>query len=454
MNASLRLVVLGVAFVRRFLSQLQPGLVLLLGYSSYILLGWGLLALPWSRATTNGTWLDLLFVSTSAVSTTGLSPLSTGNDFTGFGQGVVLLLLQLGGLGYMVLGSFLVLATTGKLNERRASIVRYALSLPASIEVNGMLRLITLYTLVCEALGALLLTWRFSSIGIEQPLWQGIFHAASAFSTAGFGLLDNSLENYKSDWVINGTIIGLSYAGAIGFLIVNDLWKSMRERKFQATLTSKIILISTSLISSVTILGLLIEEKLWAEASFGDAFLMAWFQAMSASTTVGFNSVPIGELTQASAFLLLLCMLIGSSPCGTGGGIKTTSVTACWSILMATLRGNPKPTFFGREIPELRRRLAVATVMFYLITLSVGIYCIAIVETQDIFDLAFECASALGTVGLSRGITGQLGDPALGILIVLMFIGRIGPLALAASFFHFKSRQAEPQQVIEEDIVI
>lgn len=429
----------------------NTGSAVIIGYGIYCLVGWLLLCLPIARATENGTPLDWLFVAVSAVSTTGLTPLSTGGDFTWLGQFVILSLIQLGGTGYMVIGSLLVLATTGTLSQPREGIVRASLSLPDGVSVKQMVWLVCLYTFAVETAGAALLASRFQALGVEDAVWSGVFHSISAFCTAGFGLYDNSLENFRSDWVINLTVMALSYSGAIGFLVVNDVWETIRKRRVTVTLTSRIILVSTAAISFFALVGLLIEERWWAELSTGEAILMAWFQAMTASTTVGFNTVPIGELSAASAFILFLCMLVGASPCGTGGGIKTTSFTACWGSMVAVIRGNRTPTFWGKEIPEIRRRLAMATVFFYMVVLSAGVYLVGIFEKGDFFNLIFECASALGTVGLSRGVTGSLSDYGLAVIIGLMFLGRVGPLALAVTLFRAK---AEAEKKTEnEDIV-
>lgn len=435
----------------------DPKLLLIGGYALYILIGWAILALPFSLVDGVGGAVDTLFTACSAVSTTGLVTLSTGRDFTFFGQGVILILIQLGGLGYMTLGSFAVLAGSGRLQPWREQVGRAVLNMPDGFHFGAFLRLIVVYSFVVELVGAALLYWRFQVLGVEAPVWSAVFHSISAFCTAGFSLYDNSFESFRDDFWINLTLIGLSYLGAIGFIVVQDLWHSLRSRCFSITLTTKIILAGTAVISIVGTAAMMVEEPMTGPISSADGWLAAWFQIMTASTTVGFNTLPIGELSNASVFLITLCMIMGASPAGTGGGIKTTSVTALWAVMMSVLRQRSVPSFFGREIPVVRLRLAVATVGFYLVLLCVGIYLLSLAEPVRLFDLVFESASALGTVGLSMGITADLSDAGKLILTGLMFFGRIGPLLFITAMFCRKGPSAPSANVGEtpdKDVVI
>lgn len=438
--------------LRCWLLGCRPGMLLLIGYGLYMIVGALLLALPIMRVGQAGGWLDWLFTAASAVSTTGLVTLSTGHDFTWGGQVVILLLIQLGGLGYMTLGSFTILAVSKRLEPWRAKVARIALNLPDNFNAASFLKLIVAYSLVVEAIGAIWLFFAFSRLGVENAAWSAIFHSISAFCTAGFSLYDDSMMGFRDDLSVNLAVIMLSYLGALGFIVVHDAARSISHRKAHLTLTTKIILCCTAAISLLGVLGLLIEEPLTPWQS-GNGWLTAWFQVMTASTTVGFNTVDIAQLSSASAFLLLLCMLIGASPSGTGGGIKTTSLTVAWAMLTSVLRGSSTPVFLGREIPETRRRLAVATIFFYILMLSFGIYCLAWVESSDLFDIMFECASALGTVGLSRGITADLSSIGKSIIIVLMVAGRIGPLVLASALFTRSQEEKKPEEAAEEVLI-
>lgn len=442
--------------LRRFvrgLAELDPVRLVVLGYASYILLGWLLLSLPVSREdTAEADWLDHLFTATSAVSTTGLATVATAETYSWFGEAVVLALIQFGGLGYMTISSCVLMAfSRGRLEPWRARVGAVSLMLPAGFDLRRFIWLSVGYTLLIEAAGAAMLYPVFRDSGAPGPLWQAVFHSVSAFCTAGFGLFSNSLESYRTDVPLNLTIITLSYLGAIGFIVMHDAALSLAKLKPAVTFTSKIILASTAIISVAATILLALDEPALQVLPWGERWLSAWFQVMTASTTVGFNTVSIGELSTATLFLFTIIMIIGASPAGTGGGLKTTTITALWAVMLAVIRRRQHPTLFGREIPVVRIRMAVAALLLYSLTLAAGIYALALIHPGvPLQDQVFECISALGTVGLSRGITGSLDWAGEVIIIALMFLGRVGPLGLGTMFFRGGPEPAVP----EEDVVI
>ncbi len=438
------------------LAALPPAQLVAFGYLSYILIGCGLLCLPWSQQQDGATALDHLFTAASAVSTTGLVTVSTSDSYSWWGELIVLILIQLGGLGYMTISSFTILAWTGQLSPFRERIAGTSMQFPAHFELRQFLRLIVSYTLILELLGALCLFPLFARAGAPNPVWQAVFHSISAFCTAGFGLFNNSLEDYRDSVGMNLVMYVLSCSGAIGFIVVQDLWRSLRSREVQLTFTSRIILWSTCLLLGVgTLLYCFIEPSV-RQLAWPLRIQASLFQVMTASTTVGFNTMPIGALAPATVCLLLLLMLIGASPAGTGGGLKTTTITAVWAVLLSVLRQRPSITLLGRAIPDLRIRTAIASLLFYLITLGTGVFLLAVTEQASLADLQFEAASALGTVGLSRGITGSLTTSGKLTVILLMYLGRVGPLSLALAFWiprnADQSRLAE--HLAEEDVVL
>lgn len=444
---------------RRFLSwlvKLDSIHLLILGYSSYIVVGWLVLCLPFAHQNGSGTWLDHLFTSTSAVSTTGLVTISTSDAYNWFGEFTVMMLIQFGGLGYMTISSFVVLAVSGGLSPMRERMGTTALSLPDGFQVRDFLKIIVVFTFMIEAAGAVALVPVFRAHGAPSPVWQSIFHSVSAFCTAGFGLFNDSFESYRGDVWLNVVISALSYLGAIGFIVINDVWKTIRHRKPHLTLTSKVIMLSTCWVSLVGTVLFFVDEPTVQALPVGERWMTSLFQVMTASTTVGFDTIPIGKLGASSTFLLTIVMIIGASPSGTGGGLKTTTLTAVWAEMMSVLRRRDKTTFLGRVIPEIRMRAAVANLLFYLLALAAGIYCLALVESAPLADQMFECASALGTVGLSRGITGSLTPIGKGIIIALMFVGRLGPVVLGMAFF--KTPEARSQtfgkREMSEDVAI
>lgn len=425
----------------RFLGCLHPARVVALGYLSYIFVGWFLLALPFSHARGQLPFLDILFTSVSAVSTTGLVTLSTGNDFNMFGQIVILLLVQMGGIGYMTLGSFIVLSKGGTaLSDRREEIGKIVFSMPEGFRIDKFLKSVVVFTIITEAVGAWALYWALGRTGVENPLWSAIFHSVSAFCTAGFCLYDDSFSQFRGDAYINTIIISLSCLGAIGFIVLIDGWRRITRKIRHITLTSRIILVTTLLVSFFGAVLFFTAEPTLEDVSFKESLNITLFQIVEASSTAGFNSVPIGELSKASLFLLIILMIVGASPSGTGGGLKTTTCTAVFGVIRSAIFGRKKVTFWGREIPDDRIRVAIASLGFYTATLVTGCYLLALTQSLEFESLLFEVTSALSTVGLSTGITPHLTAVGKLIIIAVMFAGRMGPLAFGlALFFPFSS---------------
>jgi trk system potassium uptake protein TrkH len=429
--------------------------LLILGYASYVLFGWLVLCIPWSHAVDGLRPLDHLFMATSAVSTTGLVTISTADSYNLFGEIVILLLIQFGGLGYMTISSFTVLAASGDLSPLRERISAATLSLPSGFDLRKFLRIIIAFTVAIEVLGAAALYPVFVAHEAPNPFWQSIFHSVSAFCTAGFGLYNDSFESFRDDRWLNFVIDVLSFLGAIGFIVIYDIGQSVSNRKPQMTFTSRIILAATFWISCVGTILFALDEPAVAHLPAFERWMASLFQVMTASTTVGFNTIPIGGISASSLFLLTAIMVIGASPTGTGGGLKTTTFTALWAEMTSVLCGRSSTTFRGRSIPEVRMRAAVASAMFYALTLAGGIYLLALVEPSPLPDQMFECASALGTVGLSRGITAGLTDAGKWILIALMFLGRVGPVVIVMAFFVRRTpTQSEESSLPSEDVVI
>lgn len=409
--------------------KLSPAQKLSLGFVSYVLAGVILLSLPCARKGYVHP-VDNLFIVTSAISTTGLTTVSISDSYTRMGQIVILMLFQLGGIGYMTLSSFIILARGNNLSASRTDILQTQFTLPVGLDIQTFVQQIILFTMVIEILGTLLLYGEFRQAGVEQPLWSAIFHCVSAFATAGFGLYNNSLCDFSGNVVVCSTIGTLCYLGSIGFIVIADFWDAITRRKHAITFTSKVILVITALIFLVASPIMALTDPSLINMTWDTRWLAATFQIMTASTTAGFNTVPIELLSPVTMTMLIVIMVIGASPSGTGGGIKTTSFSSLLAILTSIIRGRQRITFLGHEIPMARLLSAVASVTLYLICLTVGLLGLCLFEKQPYLDLIFETASALGTVGLSMGITGKLGVAGKLILTALMFIGRVGPLTL------------------------
>ncbi len=416
------------AALRRW-AALRPPQQLVLGFGLYVALGVLVLSLPWARQT-HVSFIDNLFNVVSAVSTTGLTTISVADSYTALGEFTILILFQLGGIGYMTVSSVLVLATGRTLSTSRLGVLRAGFAVPHYFVMQHFLVQVVVFTAVCEGVGTAILWWRFAALGVENPLWSAAFHAVSAFTTAGFSLNNSGLEAFRSDWVVNLVVGTLCYLGAIGFIVVQDVWYSAKLRERLLTFTSKVILWTTLIVFLAATPLLVALEPSIAALPFHERLLAAAFQTMTASSTAGFNTIPIGAMAPPALFVLLICMLIGASPSGTGGGLKTTTISAIFANLLSVLRGRSDVALFGREIPLVRVLWAFAAASIYLVLITFGVLILCVTEHQDFIKIVFETASAIGTVGLSMGITPELTTAGKITLIVLMFAGRCGPLTI------------------------
>jgi trk system potassium uptake protein TrkH len=421
---------------KTFLQNIHPIRLVTLGYLSYIVTGWILLSLPFThsgKVVINN--LDSLFTVTSAISTTGLVTLSTGNDFNFLGQIIILILIQIGGLGYMTFGSFVVLARSKVLSNRRKLISETVFTLPQGLQIDKFIKSICVFTLVIEGIGMIFLLIAFIRLGIPDPLWSAIFHSVSAFCTAGFSLYDSSFIALRSDFWVNFILSSLSYMGAIGFIVVVDIWRTITNKTESITLTTRVILTTTAWITGIGFFLIFIGEPSIRILPLSERIIVSFFQVMTSITTVGFNTIETGLLSKASLLLIMMLMIIGASPSGTGGGLKTTTFSVIFGVIKSTVKGRNNVKFWGSVIPEERIWVAMASLGFYLAVLIVGSYLLSLTESHNFEQIIFEAASALGTVGLSTGITSSLSNIGKLIVVFLMFLGRLGPLAFGISLF-------------------
>jgi len=433
--------------------QLSPAQLVFAGYLFYVISGWILLCLPVSQKISQAGVLDHLFTAMSAVSTTGLTTVSTYDSYTFFGQLVVLALIQLGGIGYMTLGSFLILSRKHNLPPTRVKAAQTVFSLPASFNLNEFIKSVIFFTLAIELIGTTGLYFMFRQAEVSQPLWSAVFHSVSAFCTAGFSLYNNSFESFRGHFGLNLLIGALSYLGAIGFIVCIDFWNKWTGRTHSVTLTSKIVIAATFWLSIAGTLLLFICEDTIQALPANERLLASFFQTMTALTTVGFNTIGLADVSKASVLLLIIMMIIGASPSGTGGGIKVTTLSAMIGVIRSAIRGEQEVHFWGRHIPTERIWMAVASFGFYLFVLVIGVYLLDLSENTPFEKNFFEAASALGTVGLSMGITSGLTSLGKMIIIILMFIGRIGPISFGAALFLKKLDKSEPD-VLDEDLAV
>jgi trk system potassium uptake protein TrkH len=439
-------------FYRRLLLRVSPQQHLLFGFSTYTIIGWLMLCLPFAQKQ-QMPFIDHLFTAVSAISTTGLATMSVFDTYTLFGQIVVMLLIQVGGIGYMTLTSFLILSSKSRLPNWHQSILKAEFPLPQGFDVRDFIKAVIIFTLVVEAIGALLFYIAFTAAGVEHnfALWSSIFHSVSSFCTAGFGLYNNSFENFAGNGFLNAIISVLSILGSIGFIVVTDFWQRLSGRTKEVTYTSKIIVGVTALLLAFGTVMLYYFEPTIQQMD-QNRLMVSFFQSMSALTTVGFNSIPIAPLSLAALLVINFLMYVGASPSGTGGGMKTTTLTALVAIMWSRMTNSPKVTSLGRVIPKDRLDVATSVFILYAGTIFVATLLLSLTDTFALDKILFEVTSAIGTVGLSTGITGSLTFMGKVIIIFVMFVGRVGLLNIGLAFLARKNHKNKAQH--ETDLAL
>jgi trk system potassium uptake protein TrkH len=432
-----------------FLDSVPPMRLLLLGYIFYICLGWVFLSLPFVKNVRISS-LDTLYTVVSAVSTTGLIVKDTATDFNFWGQLIILMLIQVGGLGYMTFGSFLILSTKKDLSEVRKNVLSTSFSLPKHFSIKKFVKSIVLYTVLIEFIGFVFLFFLFEEKSILQRLWSSFFHSISAFCTAGFSIYSDSIVRYGQNFWINAVLSVLSILGAIGYIVAIDFLLMLKGEKSSITFTSKIILRMTGILLFAGTIFIFIYEPSLKGYNADTRLIFSFFQAMSSLTTVGFNSVNIGDLSLSVLLLVNIFMIIGASPSGTGGGIKSTTVSAVWGLLSSIMRNEKNIYYMGKEIPLERVIYAVCSFTFYILILLSGVFLISMTDDFLLKDIFFESASALGTVGLSTGISAGFSNIGKIIITLLMFIGRLGPVSFGMAIFY----RFEEDDDNDNDIVV
>jgi trk system potassium uptake protein TrkH len=398
-------------------------------------------------------FVDHLFLATSIVSTTGLSTIDFGISLSFFGELSALFFIQLGGIGYMALSSFIILKDSPKLPKLSISLLRLEFHLPERYPLLSFIHSVFVFTVMIETFGAVVLYVGFKNAGIDQPIWSAIFHSISAFCTAGFSLYSDSMSSFHDNALITNTILILSILGSVGFIVMLDFWLMIIRRRKHVTLTSKIILVSTIFYLLFGTFLLYISDGLLISDGFS-GLNSAFFQLVSAHTTVGFNNFPIENLKLGGLLIMIVIMIIGASPAGTGGGIKTTSVTALVGLLYSILKKRKHITFFKKEIPAEKIYLAISSSIFYTVILLLSTWVVVQIDGEVFsFDkLLFECASALSTVGLSTGITAELSSANKVIISILMFIGRLGVMTFGFALISQSPLMREKPKI--EDIAL
>lgn len=445
--------------MKLFTKHLTQTQMIVLGYFIIIFLGAGLLMLPIStKAGVSTPFVDALFTSTSASCVTGLVIADTFRYWSVFGQCVILCIIQIGGLGFMTIGVCFAILLRRKIGLWTRGTLQESVNI---MQVGGIVRLakkIIVGTAIFEGMGALILALRFSQdMSLGKAVYFGIFHSISAFCNAGFDLMGesgaySSFTQYYNDPAVNLVIMSLIVIGGIGFFVWNDI--SVNKLKFRKyRLHTKIVLISTAILifGGAALLFFFEKNNTIAGMPFGDQVLCSLFGSVTARTA-GFNTVDTAALTDSSKILTSILMFIGGSPGSTAGGIKTTTFVVLLVYVHANLRKEMHCNVMGRRLDEDSIRKASAVLCINLFSVILAVLIIVTVQPAAVTDVAFEVVSAIGTVGMSTGITRDMETISKLVLIFLMYCGRIGSMTFALSLRGHKIEA--PVKVPTEKIMI
>ncbi|MBD2654650.1 MULTISPECIES: TrkH family potassium uptake protein [Synechocystis] len=416
-----------------------------LGFIAAIAGGALLLLMPF--ATSTGEWgspLVALFTSTSAVCVTGLSVVDVSKYFSFWGELTVMLLAQLGGLGYMTLTTFLMILIGRKFDLQQRFAIQESFDHRFAQGSNNLIKSVIATTLIFEITGAIILFGVFvQDYPPIRALWYAVFHSISAFNNAGFSLFSDGLIGYQSSLPLNLAVSALIIFGGIGYQVIIEayFWVVRKvknsQRRFAFSLNLRVVVRVTIFLLLLGFFGILILEaqgnRALAQFSLQDRLLIAWFQSVT-TRTAGFNTIDLNDLSSTSLVLVMLLMFIGASPSGTGGGIKTTTFAILANCTRSALRGQERVIIHGRCIPPQLILKAIAVVFGSVMTVISSVSLLVFLESgQETVALAFEAVSAFATVGLSLGITPELKPLSQLVLIVTMFIGRVGITILMAA---------------------
>ncbi|HSK80729.1 MAG TPA: TrkH family potassium uptake protein [Thermoanaerobaculia bacterium] len=388
-------------------------------------------------------WIDALFTATSATCVTGLAVRDTGTGFTSFGQAVILTLIQLGGLGIMTFSLFVLALFGRKVSLAQRSILEQTVSSSIGNDLRPLLKLVFLFTFGSEAVGALLLYVRWApAMGAAEAVWPAVFHSISAFCNAGFGLWRDSLTPWRGDpWTVL-TVSALIIFGGLGFLTVSEIRRAPKLRSRLSVHSRLALVVSVLLTVLGTVAFFLLEtNRAFRDLPLGEQILAAFFQSVT-TRTAGFNTVDIGALAPGTLFLMMILMFIGGSPGSCAGGIKTTTLGVLAVATATRLKGLRNVNVFARTLTPVTVRNALTLSLFGAAVVIAGLFALLLLEVPGrtleeeralFIDYLFETVSALGTVGLSTGITADLSPASRLLVSLLMFLGRLGPLTIGAA---------------------
>lgn len=439
--------------------KFQPVQILALGFAAVILIGSILLSLPIASRDGNPTdYIDALFTATSAVCVTGLVTVDTGTHYSLFGQIVIMLLIQIGGIGFMTFATLIALILGKKISLRERLIMQEAYN---TFNIQGVVKL-ALYvigiTFSIELLGAVALSTQFiPKYGLLKGLYFGLFHAVSSFCNAGFDLIGNfqSLTPYVENTVVNLTVCALIIVGGIGFAVLTEVINYRKTRKL--SLHAKVVLSATAFLIIIgTVLFLVLEynnPKTLGQLSIKGKLLASLFASVT-PRTAGFNTISTADMTTAGKFLTIILMFIGASPGSTGGGIKTSTAFLLFMTVVAVVQGKKDTDIYEKRINKsyVYRALGI-TMISFIIVIAVTMI-LSIVQNGEFIEFLYEATSAFATVGLTLGLTTRLTLIGKIIIIITMYIGRVGPLTITMAIAHKQHTTTNLIKYPEDKILI
>lgn len=450
------------------MKELRPVQVILLGFLITILVGSILLALPIATKSGVGTpYIDALFTATTSVCVTGLIVETTMTHWSIFGQAVILLLIQIGGLGVITITTGMFFALGKRITLGNRMLIQESLGLNTLTGLVSLVKKIIIGTVIIEGIGAILYATQFvPEFGIGYGIWASIFNSISAFCNAGMDIVrDDSLRSYVVNPVINFTTMGLIILGGLGFIVWKDLWQSIKkivkekmpvkrvvwQLKFQ---TKIVMSITAFLILFGTVLIFIFEYNNPAtmkNLSLPGKIMASMFQSVT-TRTAGFETVAQGALSDASSLVSMFMMIIGGSPTGTAGGVKTVTFAILVFCVISVAKQEDSISLFKRRVPQNLLSKALAIIVIYLIILMSCVLLLLVFDHGNFMDSCYECVSALATVGLTKGMTPNLTIAGKIIIIITMYIGRVGPISMAISF----SQKNKKKMIMypEQDLIL
>lgn len=446
---------------RPLLAQISPPQLIALSFALTILLGGLLLTLPATHGTRPVSFLQALFTATSALCVTGLNVLDPSKDFNRLGHFIIMLLIQVGGLGIITFGTTYALIFRRRVNFSSRVHLAQQVSAFQSGDVVPLIRNIFLYTFVIEFAGAMLLAWRFvPELGLGTGLFYAFFHAISAFNNAGFALYSDNLMGFVTDPLVSGVISLLIILGGMGFLVqMNVVAHLLHPRRHRLMVHSKLVLTMMTVLLLLGTLAYLVLEwsnpKTLAPLPLGAKVLASFFQSVT-TRTAGFNTLDYGAMHLGTLYITILLMFIGANPGSTGGGIKTSTFYVVLASAWSMVRGGGEVTLFKRRIDRDTVIRAMTVGVLSLAVLN-GMFILLLLANTNpdigFIQLLFETVSAFATVGLSMNTTPLLNDTQALLIIALMYLGRIGPLTFAVAF-QSRSQGEVIRYPAEKDILI